>query len=160
MKFEIVKLEGLSGRKASIYSAILADNEQTLFDDFLLENRTEHREELQYIRSQIQTIAHSTGAIETFFTKYEGIKVGEEVYALYRKNLRLYCFRLGKSIILLGGGGWKEVAKWQNDSKLSQEVNYVRFIAKSIDERIKDRDIWWNGIELEGDFIFDDDLDG
>jgi hypothetical protein len=60
----------------------------------------------------------------------------------------------------LGGGSWKEVAKWQNDSKLSQEVNYVCFIAKSIDERIKDRDIWWNGIELEGDFIFDDDLDG
>jgi hypothetical protein len=46
MKFEIVKLEGLSGRKTTIYSAILGENEQTLFDDFLLENRTEHLEEL------------------------------------------------------------------------------------------------------------------
>jgi hypothetical protein len=157
MKFELVKLEGLSGRKTTFYSAILENNEQTLFDDFLRENRIEHQEELQYIRSQIQTIAHSTGAIETFFTKYEGIKVGEEVYALYRKNLRLYCFRLGKSIVLLGGGGWKEVAKWQDDSKLSREVNYVRYMAKCIDERLKDRDIWWNGIELEGDFIFGND---
>jgi hypothetical protein len=159
MKFEIVKLVRLSGRKATIYSAILEDDEQTLFDNFLIENSKEHLEELQYIRSQIQTIAHSTGAIETFFTKYEGLKVGEEVHALYRKNLRLYCFRLGKSIILLGGGGWKEVAKWQDDDKLTQEVNYVRHIAKKIDECIKDRDIWWNGIELEGDFIFDDNVD-
>ena len=157
MKFELVKLAKLSGRKTTIYSAILDDNKQTLFDNFLLENRTEHLEELQYIRSQLKTIAHVTGAIETFFTKYEGIKVGEEVYALYRRNLRLYCFRLGKSIILLGGGGWKEVAKWQDDPKLSQEVNYVRHIANCLDQRIKDREIWWNDIELEGDFIFDDD---
>ncbi len=159
MKFELVKLARLSGRKATIYSAIVEEEEQTLFDKFFIENRAEHLEELQYIRSQIQTIAHTTGAIETFFTKYEGLKVGEEVYALYRKNLRLYCFRLGKSIILLGGGGWKEVAKWQEDSKLSEEVNYVRHIAKNLDKRIKDRDIWWNGIELEGDFIFDDDAE-
>ena len=159
MKFELVKLAQLSGRKATIYSAILEDEAQTLFDNFLVENSKEHLEELQYIRSQLQTIAHTTGAIETFFTKYEGLKVGEEVYALYRKNLRLYCFRLGRSIILLGGGGWKEVAKWQEDAKLSEEVNYVRHIAKNLDERIKDRDIWWNGIELEGDFIFDDDVE-
>ncbi len=159
MKFELVKLARLSGRKTTIYSAILEDGEQTLFDNFLVENSKEHLVELQYIRSQIQTISHSTGAIETFFTKYEGLKVGEEVYALYRKNLRLYCFRLGKSIVLLGGGGWKEVAKWQDDDKLTQEVNYVRHIAKKIDERIRDRDIWWNGIELEGDFIFDNYVD-
>lgn len=160
MKFEIVKLANLSGRKATIYSAILGDDNQTLLDHFFLENRREHFEEVVHIRAQIQTIAHKTGAIETFFTKYEGIKVGEDVYALYRNNLRLYCFRMGKSIVLLGGGGWKEVAKWQDDPKLSQEVNNVRQIAKIIDQRIRDKDIRWNGIELEGDFLFDDgDLD-
>jgi hypothetical protein len=157
MKFEIVKLAKLSGRKTTIYSAILGDDTRTLFDNFFLENRMAHFEELEYIRSQIQTIAHKTGAIETFFTKYEGLKAGEEVYALYRNNLRLYCFRLGKSVVLLGGGGWKEVAKWQDDAKLAQEVNYVRRIAQVIDQRIRDKDIKWNGIELEGDFLFDDD---
>ncbi len=160
MKFEIVKLANLSGRKTTIYSAILGDDNQTLLEHFFLENRVAHFEELEHIRSQIQTIAHKTGAIETFFTKYEGIKVGEEVYALYRNNLRLYCFRIGRSIVLLGGGGWKEVAKWQDDEKLSQEVNIVRQIAKIIDQRIRDKDITWNGIELEGDFLYDDeDLD-
>jgi hypothetical protein len=157
MTFEIVKLANLSGRKATIYSAIVGDNSQTLLDQFFLENRLVHVEEVAHIRAQIQTIAHKTGAIETFFTKYEGIKVGEDVYALYRHNLRLYCFRIGKSIVLLGGGGWKEVAKWQDDPKLSQEVNYVRQMAKMIDQRIRDRDIRWNGIELEGDFLFEDE---
>ena len=85
--FEIVKLANLSGRKTTVYSAILGDDEHTLLDHFVLENRTDHFEELEHIRSQIQTIAHKTGAIETFFTKYEGIKVGEEVYALYRNHL-------------------------------------------------------------------------
>jgi hypothetical protein len=84
MKFEIVKLANLSGRKATIYSAILGDDNQTLLDHFFIENRATHFEEVAHIRSQIQTIAHRTGAIETFFTKYEGIKVGEDVYALYR----------------------------------------------------------------------------
>jgi hypothetical protein len=60
---------------------------------------------------------------------------------------------------LLGGGGWKEVAKWQDDAKLAQEVNYVRQIAQVIDRRIRDKDIWWNGIELEGDFLFYDEVD-
>ncbi len=159
MKFEIVKLANLSGRKATIYSAILNDDNQTLFDHFFLENRELHFEELEHIRSQIQTIVHKTGAIETFFTKYEGIKVGEEIYALYRNNLRLYCFRIGKSIVLLGGGGWKEVAKWQDDPKLSQEVNTVRQMAKVIDQRIREKEIWWNNIELEGNFLFDDEKD-
>jgi hypothetical protein len=157
MKFEIVKLANLSGRKTTIYSAILGDDNKTLLEYFFLENRVGHFEEVEHIRSQIQTIAHKTGAIETFFTKYEGIKTGEEVYALYRNNLRLYCFRIGKSIVLLGGGGWKEVAKWQDDPKLSQEVNIVRRIAKIIDQRIRDKDITWNGIELEGDFFYDDE---
>jgi hypothetical protein len=46
-----------------------------------------------------------------------------------------------------------------DDPKLAQEVNNVRQIAKIIDQRIRDKDIWWNGIELEGDFLFDDESD-
>jgi hypothetical protein len=157
MKFEIVKLANLSGRKTTIYLAILGDDNKTLLEHFFLENRILHVEEIEHIRSQLHTIAHKTGAIETFFTKYEGIKVGEEVYALYRNNLRLYCFRMGKSIVLLGGGGWKEVAKWQDDPKLAQEVNTVRQIAKIIDQRIKDKDISFNDIEMEGDFLYNDE---
>jgi hypothetical protein len=76
MKFEIVKLANLSGQKTTIYSAILGDDNRTLLDHFFRENRTAHFEEVAYIRSQIQIIAHRTGAIETFFTKYEGIKAG------------------------------------------------------------------------------------
>jgi hypothetical protein len=44
MKFEIVKLANLSGRKTTIYSAILGDYNQTLFKHFLTNNKSNQHE--------------------------------------------------------------------------------------------------------------------
>lgn len=157
--FEVVKLDALSGNRATFYTAYLPDEDTTLFDRFTVENREAHREELIRIRSQMSVMATKTGAQEELFDKYEGTKIGEGVYALYNKKLRLYCFRVDNCIVLLGGGDWKEVAKWQDDPKLADEVNRVRFIAKQIDERIRSRDIRRSSdsMELIGDLIFDFD---
>lgn len=67
-------------------------------------------------------------------------------------------------IVLLGGGGWKEVQKWQDAPQLANEVNQVRFIAQQIDKRIRSRDIKRSrdDMELIGDLFFDfeeDDID-
>lgn len=163
--FRLVKLPQLSGRCATFYTAYLPGEETTLFDEFIKQNKVTHREQLSEIQSVIRTMSSRTGAqIEFFEKKYEGIKVGEGVYALYSKKLRLYCFRLDNCLVLLGGGGWKMVAKWQDDPDLAAEVNKVRFIAQQIDERIRSRDIKrsFDDMELMGDLNFDfddDDID-
>lgn len=157
--FKIVKLPDLSGRRTTFYTAYLPDEETTLFDRFFRENIGTHREELIKLRSEMNTIAHKTGAPEYLFDKYEGKTIGEGVFALHHKKLRLYFFRVDSCIIILGGGGWKEVRTWQEDAKLSEEANRIRFIAKEIDKRIRDRDIRRSGNEMEllGDLIFDFD---
>ena len=157
--FKIVKLPDLSGHRTTFYTAYLLDEEITLFDRFFLENIKTHREELIKLRSEMKIIAHKTGAPEHIFDKYEGKTIGEGVYALHNKKLRLYFFRLDSCIVILGGGGWKEVRAWQEDEKLSEEANRIRFIAKQIDKRIRDRDIRRsdNDMELIGDLVFDFD---
>jgi hypothetical protein len=161
--FRIVKLPKISGRRTTFYTAYLPDEETTLFDQFLENTKTSHLEELKNILAEIQTMSDKTGAREDLFKKYEGIKIGEGVYAFFSKQLRLYCFRMDNCLILLGGGGWKTVAKWQDDPALAKEVNRIRFVAKEIDKRIRNREIKRsnNDMELIGDLIFDfdDDLD-
>jgi putative component of toxin-antitoxin plasmid stabilization module len=161
--FEIVKLPSLSGHRTTFYTAYLPDEDTTLFDRFWLENAATHHEELKKIQSEMKVIAHKTGAPEHIFQKYEGKGIGEGVFALYDKKLRLYFFRVDSCIIILGGGGWKEVRTWEEDDKLDEEANSIRFIAQQIDARIRGRDIWRsrNSMELIGDLIFEfeDDID-
>ena len=157
--FKIVKIPQLSGRCTTFYTAYLTNEKTTLFEQFIEQNKVTHLEQLKQIRTEIGIMSSRTGARLEFFDKYEGVKIGEGVYALHSKKLRLYCFRLDNCLVLLGGGGWKDVAKWQDDPKLAEEVNKVRFIAQQIDERIRSRDIKRtpDDMELMGDLIFDFD---
>jgi hypothetical protein len=153
--FEIVKIEALSGRRATFYTAFLEAAEITLFEQFLLENKTLHHKELSDISTEIKQMAHHTGARIDFFQKPEG-KAGESIFALYAKKLRLYCFRIDNCIVLLGGGGLKSVRTWQEDPKLTQSMQLLRFIARQIDERLRNKEIRRsaNDLELVGDLIF------
>jgi hypothetical protein len=75
------------------------------------------------------------------------------------KHLRLYCIRYGSIAIILGGGGEKPegVRALQDDPKLKEENYRLRAIAKRINDRIKDKDLYWDGNELGGDLNFYDD---
>jgi hypothetical protein len=159
--FQIVKIPQLSGSRATFYTAYLPDEGTTLFDQFLTENRSTHLAELQKVLDEIKAMATRTGARIDFFKKYEGVKIGEGVYALFSKKLRLYCFRIDNCVVILGGGGWKEVAKWQDDPKLTDEVSRIRFIASQIDNRIRERDIRRSNddMHLIGDLFFNFDED-
>lgn len=70
--FEIVKITRLSGRRATFYTAFLSDEETTLFEQFLLENKHLHQQELSDIVAEIKQMAHYTGARIDFFQKPEG----------------------------------------------------------------------------------------
>lgn len=69
MRYKLVKLTKLSGYKASIY---LKDEQRTLFDRFLEENKYSFKSELNDIVLRLHTIGHHTGAWEDFFRLKEG----------------------------------------------------------------------------------------
>lgn len=167
MKFEIVKLEEFEGSKASIYSIIVNDDEETLFDKFLAENEKDHPSQvknllvtLYAINTRIgydKDVLHrrsyrdkSTGGV----TEHEG-KPGQNIDTLFDgpdKNLRLYLVDCGKCTIILGGGGFKskKIKALQEDPKLKAENYLLRRFADLFDEAIRDREIYPLGNDLEG----------
>lgn len=161
MNYEIVELSDLSGNYTTIYSIIKNGEKKSLFDYFVEENIQDHREELISILNRLKVIADTTGAREGFFKHKEG-KPGDLVCALYDepdRNLRLYCIRNGNVAIILGGGGLKEVAAWQDDPKLSKEANAMIEVSKDIYQRILEGDLKWSldGKKIIGNLNFSED---
>lgn len=161
MKIELVKSPLLSGSYATIYN-VLIDDELTLFDRFVAENIQENRTELKSILDKLQMVGHETGARVSYFKEHEG-SLADGVCAMFDlpdKKLRLYCIRYGTEIIILGGGGFKDVRAWQDDPKLSLEASLIIKIAKRINKAIiKDKDIEFsdNRMEFEGDLFYEID---
>lgn len=163
MKCRLVKLPSLSGNKASVYSVILNNEQRTLFDAFVGENINSFLSEIRDITVRLRTIGQKTGARETFFKQFEG-KLGDGVCALYDmpdKSLRLYCIRYGSQIVVLGGGGPKDVRALQDDKKLTEENYFLRWLSSQITEKVKSKEITFtdDGLDFYGDLEFKDDDD-
>jgi hypothetical protein len=162
MKFEIVKLNQFNGNKCGVYSIFIDDEQDTLFDRFLYENRISFKNEILSILQRINTINKKAGASEYFFKKDEG-NLGDGVCALFDvpdSNLRLYCIRYGNSIIILGGGGEKPktIRTFQENKKLKDENSLLRDISMKITELIKVKEIYYSDDETEllGELEFED----
>lgn len=158
--YELVKLNELSGNKASVYSLLCEEDNETLYEKFILENINSFKSEIIDINTRINTIGKKTGARFNFFKHKEGVP-GDGVCALYDdpdKNLRLYCIRYGSLIVILGGGGHKpkNIKALQEDEKLTKENNLLKAISQEISSRIKDREISYTNdhMDFEGDLIF------
>lgn len=161
MKFEIVKLNKFDGNKCGIYSVFIDNEQKTLFDRFLLENKILFKSEIADILERIKTINRITGAREKFFRLNEG-NPGDGICALFdlpNCNLRLYCIRFGNSLIILGGGGEKQksVKAFQEVNKLKDENYLLREISAKISGRIKEKEITFleKGTEITGELEFD-----
>jgi hypothetical protein len=145
MRIQLVKIEQLSGKQASIYSVVYNEDQITLFDKFLHENKNSFKSELSSIVVRLKVIGKKTGARETFFKLDEG-DLGDGVCALYddpNKNLRLYCIRYGTSLIIIGSGGHKPktVRALQEDPKLMEENQIMREISKLIKEKMEEKSL-------------------
>ena len=143
-----------------LYSVVVDDSSTTLFENFIQENKISHAEEVKNIGMRLHTIGNDTGARYSFFKHKEGIP-GDGVVALYDepdKKLRLYAIRYGNDILILGGGGPKNVKALQDDENLKKENYLLRAVSARIAEKIKDREIWFsaNNLELEGELEFED----
>ncbi|WP_273210727.1 hypothetical protein [Runella zeae] len=166
MNYEIVKMQAFSGGEASVYSIIPQGDDETLLDKFVGEYVDEYKNEIKQILQRIKVIGRNTGARESFF-KQEGDyefqkRYGKYVYALYdeeESNLRLYCIRFSGIAIILGGGGYKDktIRRWQEDEKLSEEVRRIMSYAECILKQLDEGDLYWDGMELEGNLKNYDD---
>lgn len=161
MKCELIKIDELSGNKASIYSVIIDEDDISLFEEFIDENFHSYSSEINNIIQRLQTIGAKTGAREQYFKLNEGIP-GDGVCALYDdpdKKLRLYCIRYGTMIIILGGGGTKpkNIRALQESEKLTEENYLMRAISRTITEKIKDKDIRLSTYtnDFEGELSFE-----
>jgi hypothetical protein len=163
MGLRLVKLEQYTGSKATVYSLFDENEGKTLFEKFIEENETESLDELQDIHVRLMNVGHRFGAREQFFKEHEG-KAGDMVCALFdlpEKKLRLYCIRLGKVVLILGGGGEKKVQTLQDNEKLKSENYLLRQVSSELYKRLLDKDIKWSidGTELLGDLNFDIDYE-
>lgn len=157
MRIQLVKIEQLSGKQASIYSVVYNDDQITLFDKFLIENKNSFKSELLSIVVRLNVIGKKTGARESFFKLDEG-DIGDGVCALYddpKKNLRLYCIKYGTSLIIIGSGGHKPktVRALQEDPKLMEENLVMREISKLIKEKMEEKSLFFSEdyYEFEGE---------
>lgn len=160
MKYKLKKIPQLCGNRATIYSVVIDDNDKSLYEIFLAENFTLHISEITFINKRLQTIGKTTGAREGFFRMFEG-KYGDCVCALYdepKSNLRLYCIKYGTQIVIVGGGGVKNVRALQDDPKLKQENYILRDLSKLIGQKLNDEiSFSIDGLEFEGNLELTDE---
>lgn len=161
MKYEIVKLTAFSGEMASIYSVRIENEKDTLLDKFIASNEESFHSEVEEILQHIYQIGKKVGTQDKFFKINEG-RPGDGVCALFdrhEKRLRLYCIRYKSVAIIIGGGGYKpfNVRAWQDDEKLKSEAELIIKIAKDINQRIKDDEIFLleNSLHSELPFIYE-----
>ena len=74
---------------------------------------------------------------------------------------RLYCIRYGSVVLILGGGGAKNVRALQDDPKLKKENYVLRQISKVLTQAMKEGELQWNNDfdDFTGNLIFDDNED-
>ncbi len=145
MKCRLVKIDNLSGSKATLYSVSLEEEKETLLEKFVRENKILFLSETKDILKRLRTIGHKTGARVQYFKEFEG-KPGDGVCALYDNpgsKLRLYCIVFGTQLLVVGGGGpkTKNISAFQEDKKLKDENYFLRWLSEQITQRIKDKEI-------------------
>lgn len=162
MKYQLVKLNAVSGRKASIYSIKIGDEINSIFENFLEEYHGLFTEEINEIASKVHKIGHRYGARDQFFKLKEG-KGGDLVMALYdhpSKNLRVYGIRYATTLIILGSGGHKpkHIRSLQEDKILFETNAFMRMVSDDIFVRMREKEIWFSedDFDLYGNLRFDE----
>ncbi len=129
------------GPKAKIYSVFIDGSEEDEFSKFLKTFHPSHKKQIEFLAEKVKEIAKNTGIRDVFF-KDQGIGA---VYRLKnlkdeKTDIRLYCIKWGSVLLILGGGGTKNVRTWQEDPLLSRILENLNTIDKFIFENNIDLD--------------------
>jgi hypothetical protein len=125
--------------RATLYSISFEMDGTTEFEKFVeeFESNSVYNQDYQRIIAALQVILQK-GALERFF-RPEG-KMDDHVQAIPigGGRLRLYCLRISEQIVILGNGGVKTTASYQQDPKLFGYVmdlqRFKRILKENIDK--------------------------
>ena len=129
--------------QSDIFSILLEGNKQTEFQKFLIMFKDAEdpylKEDYDRIVAAIQKIT-DTGAIESFF-RNEG-KMSDRVCAIpllitsrnkaKHGTLRLYCIRVSDTLLIVGGGGIKSSATYEENPDLLSKVRTLQSIDSAL----------------------------
>ena len=143
------------GEKVSLYSPHFEGKEYSEFEKFLLTYKDTYPDDVRQLVYRLDIIKRD-GAEDRHF-RYEGTK-RDRVMALpshlETTSLRLYLLNIQAKILILGNGGLKNTATYQEDENLHRQVKMLQKIDIKLKEREKNKVIVITGTELLGELSF------
>ena len=143
------------GEIVSLYSPHFEGEEYSEFENFLLMYKDTYPDEVRQLVYRLDIIKRD-GAEDRHF-RYEGSK-RDRVMALpshlETTSLRLYLLNIQSKILILGNGGLKKTATYQEDENLHRQVRTLQKIDLEIKQREKENVIVVKGSELLGELSF------
>ena len=143
------------GEKVSLYSPHFEGEEYSDFEKFLLTYKDTYPDDVRQLVYRLDIIKRD-GAEDRHF-RYEGTK-RDRVMALpshlETTSLRLYLLNIQAKILILGNGGLKNTATYQEDENLHRQVKMLQKIDIKLKEREKRKVIVITGTELLGELSF------
>lgn len=143
------------GDKVSLYSPHFEGEEYSEFEKFLLEYKDKYPDDVRHIVYRLDIIKKD-GAEDRHF-RYEGTK-RDRVMALpshlETTSLRLYLLNIQAKVLILGNGGLKKTATYQEDEKLKKFVRTLQKIDIELIIRESKKVIVVTGTELLGELSF------
>ena len=143
------------GEKVSLYSPHFEGEEYSEFEKFLLTYKDSHPQDVSQLVYRLDIIKRE-GAMDRHF-RYEGTKK-DRVMALpshlETTSLRLYLLNIHEKILILGNGGIKQTATYQEDAELHRHVRTLQKIDIKLIQQEKNKMIVVKGTELLGNLSF------
>ena len=148
------------GEKVSLYSPHFEGEEYSEFENFLLMYKDTYPDDVRQLLYRLDIIKRD-GAEDRHF-RYEGSK-RDRVMALpshlETTSLRLYLLNIQSKILILGNGGLKKTATYQEDENLHRQVRTLQKIDLEMKQREKENVIVVKGSELLGELSFTIDVE-
>jgi len=139
----------------SLYSPKFEGEQYTEFEKFLLTYKDSYPDDVKQIVYRLD-IAKREGAADRHF-RYEG-KRRDRVMALpshlETTSLRLYLLNIQARILILGNGGLKYTAEYQEDENLNKCVETLQKIDIELKTRESKKVITIKGTQLLGELVF------
>lgn len=143
------------GKKVSFYSPRFEGEDFTEFEKFLLQHKDNYPLDVAQLVYRLDIIKRD-GAADRHF-RYEGSRK-DRVMALpshlETTSLRLYLLNIQSKILILGNGGIKDSATYQDDENLNKCVQTLQKIDIELKQLEKQKIICISGTRLLGTLSF------
>jgi len=144
------------GDHVAYYTLKYDGEDDTEYDKFFANYDTEElKEDIDTIMTAMEMIAEN-GAEDRHF-RYAGSEFDNAMELppnMYSSQLRLYCLKISKNIVILGNGGKKETRTYQEDPWLDSCVKILQEIDRLLKQRIESREVEIKGKQLIGHLSF------